>query len=250
MPAWPISRIPSIGLEALTEIVPGPDFPDRRADHRQGGRARGPDARARLGADAGQDRHRGDPQGSLCHHRPRIALSGEQGAHAGTHGRAGARQARRGHCRYPRRKRPARHARGHRAEARCLARGRAEPALPLLRTADELRRQHAGAQRRQAGADESEGHDRRLRRLPRGGRHPAHALRSDEGARTRPHPGRSGGRGRQYRRGDPPDPRRPRCRDRARAIDGARLAGEGCRPAGRTDRRSASRHHAARARSG
>ena len=27
MPAWPISKIPSINLERLTEIVPGPDFP-------------------------------------------------------------------------------------------------------------------------------------------------------------------------------------------------------------------------------
>ena len=44
------------------------------------------------------------------------------------------------------------------------SRGGAEPALPLLRTADELRRQHAGAERRPPDADEPEGDDRRLRR--------------------------------------------------------------------------------------
>ena len=94
------------------------------------------------------------------------------------------------------------------------SRSGAEPALSLLRTADELRRQHAGAERRPPDADESEGHDRRLRRVPRGSRHAAHALRTRQGARPRPHLGRPRHRGRQYRRSDRADPRGARCRRR------------------------------------
>ena len=137
---------PSINLEALTDIVPGPDFPT-------GGFIIGKlAARARAGAgprldpDAGALRHRGDPQGPRRHHRHRNPLYGEQGAAAGAHRRTGARQAGRRHCRHPRRKRPPRHAGGDRAEARRFRRRGAEPALSLLPAADHVRRQHAGAE--------------------------------------------------------------------------------------------------------
>ncbi len=147
---------------------------------------------------------------------------------------------RRRHRRHPRRKRPPRHARGDRAEARRLVRRGAQPALSLLRTADELRRQHAGARtaagRRLMNLKDLIGG---VRRVPRRGRHAAHAIRTHQGARPRPYLGRPGGCRGQYRRGDRADPRRPRCRRGARAIDGARLAGEGRGAAGRADRRSA-----------
>ncbi len=46
------------------------------------------------------------------------------------------------------------------------ARGRAQPALPLLRSAGDLRREHAGAQRRPAGAAQPAGHDHGVHQLP------------------------------------------------------------------------------------
>ena len=51
-----------------------------------------------------------------------------------------------------------------------------QPALPFLAAADLFRRQHAGAQCRPSAGDEPQGSHRRLRRLPRGGDHQAHAL--------------------------------------------------------------------------
>ena len=78
--------------------------------------------------------------------------------------RAGARQADRGHLRHLGRDQPRRHAHRHRAEARCHGRRGAEPALALLRPADDLRRQHAGDQRRPARAAQPQGHDRGLHR--------------------------------------------------------------------------------------
>ncbi len=71
---------------------------------------------------------------------------------------------------------PRRHAHRHRVEARCDRRRRAEPALAVLRAADDVRRQHDRAQRRPARAAEPQGHDRRLHRLPRGGGHAAHQV--------------------------------------------------------------------------
>ncbi len=111
---------PSISMDALTEIVPGPDFPTGWHDHRQAGGARRARARARLDADARALPCGGNPQRPRSDHRHRASLSGEQGAPAGTHRRDGARQAHRRHLRYPRRERPPRHARGDRAEARCI----------------------------------------------------------------------------------------------------------------------------------
>ena len=65
----------------------------------------------------------------------------------------------------------------------------------------------------------------RLHRLPRGGGLPAHQVPARQGARPRPCPGRPRHRGRQYRRGDPADPRLARRQRGARGLDGARLAG-------------------------
>ena len=70
----------------------------------------------------------------------------------------------RGHLRHLGRDQPRRHAHRHRAEARRGGRRGAEPALALLRPADDVRRQHAGDQRRPARAAQPQGHDRRLHR--------------------------------------------------------------------------------------
>ena len=180
----------------------GAGFSDRRHDHRQAGSARSARPRPRFGPHAGQVPHRGTAQGPRGDHRHRDSLSGEQGDDDRAHRRTGARQARRRHFRSARRKRPPRHARGHRAQARRLVRRRPQPALPLLPAADELRRQYAGAERRPAAGDEPEGYDRRLRRVPRRGDYATHALRTRQGARSRSYPGGLGGRRRQYRRSD------------------------------------------------
>ncbi len=55
-----------------------------------------------------------------------------------------------GICRHLGREQPRGHAHRHRVEARCHRRRCAEPALALLRSADDVRRQHAGDQRRPA----------------------------------------------------------------------------------------------------
>ena len=92
-----------------------------------------------------------------------------------------------------------------------------EPALAPHRAAIELRRQHDRAQRRPAGAADAARRAARLRRLPRDGRHAAHQVPPQQGARQRASAGRPRHRGRQYRRGDPPDPHaRPTRRRRAR----------------------------------
>ena len=111
-----------------------------------------------------------------------------------------------------------------------------------------VRRQHAGDQRRPARAAQPQGLDRHLHRLPRGGGEPAHQAPAGQVARPRARVGGPRRRGRQHRRDDPADPRRAEPGRRPRADDGARLAGQGHRPAGRADRRSAPqadrrRHH-------
>ena len=126
-----------------------------------------------------------------------------------------------------------------RAEARRHGRRGAEPALPLLAAAEHLRRQHGGADRRQAGAAQPQGHDPRLHRVPRGGGRAAHQVPAAQGARPRPCAGRPRHRRGQYRRGHRRDPQGAGPRRGARAIDGARLAGEGRGRAGRADRRPA-----------
>ena len=112
----------------------------------------------------------------------------------------------------------------------------------------DVRRQHAGDQRRPARAAQPQGHHLRLHGLPRGGGEPAHQAPAGKVARPRARVGRPGRRGRQHRRDDPADPQRAEPGGGARADDGARLAGQGHRPAGRADRRpapplDAGRHH-------
>ena len=75
-------------------------------------------------------------------------------------------------------------------------------------------------------ADDAEGPARRLRRLPRGGGVAAHQVPAQQGARPRPCAGRPRHRRRQYRRGDPADPRLEGRQRGARGLDGARLAGD------------------------
>ena len=89
-------------------------------------------------------------------------------------------------------------------------RGGAEPAVPLHRAADQLRREFARPRRRAAAPDGPEGRAAGLYSIPRG-RHPApRPARTRQGPRPGASAGRAGHRGRQYRRGDPPDPRQPR----------------------------------------
>ncbi len=71
---------------------------------------------------------------------------------------------------------------------------------------------------------------RRVRRVPRGGDLAAHQIPARQGARSRPHPGRSRHRGRQHRRGDQAHPRLEGRQRGARQVDGARVAGQRLRP--------------------
>ena len=70
-----------------------------------------------------------------------------------------------------------------------------------------VRRQHGGARRRPSAGDEPQGHADRVRRVPRGGDLAAHQVPARQGARPRPHLGRSRHRRRQHRRGHQADPR-------------------------------------------
>ena len=114
-----------------------------------------------------------------------------------------------------------------------------EPALPLLRPADDVRRQHAGDQRRPPGEPQSQGHGRGLHPLPRGGGQPAHQVPAQQGTRPGARVGRPRHCRRQHRRGDQAHPPRAEPGGGARAVDGAQLAGARHRPAHRADRRSA-----------
>ena len=88
-----------------------------------------------------------------------------------------------------------------------MRRGRPQPAVPLHAAADQFRRQHAGTEQRQAGDAEPEGEviaafvEFREEVITR-----RTDLRSGQGARPGPRPGRACHRGRQHRRGDRPDP--------------------------------------------
>ena len=94
-----------------------------------------------------------------------------------------------------------------------------------------------------------------LHQFPRGSDLAANQIPAQQGARPRPHLGRPRHRGRQYRRDDQADPRLEGRQRGARAVDGARLGGEGRRHHGDADRRSAPqgvgrRHHQAFRRAG
>ncbi len=77
---------------------------------------------------------------------------------------------------------PRRHARGHRAEARRLARGRAEPDLALYSCAIELPGQHAGDPWRASGNAEPAGHTAELHPFSRRRHHSPHQVRTEQGA--------------------------------------------------------------------
>ena len=223
---------PSISIDDLIALVPGPDFPTAGTIlGRAGIRAAYNTGRGSIimRAKSGVEDDAQGARGDRLHRDP---VSGEQGDPRREDRRARAREEARGHLRPARRIRPRRHAHRRRAEARRHGRRGAQPALPLHAPADLVRRQHGGAQRRPSGGPQPQGPDPRLRRVPRGGRQPAHQVPAQQGARARPRPVRPRHRGRQYRRGDPPDPRRARPEHGARAVDGAPLAGR------RTSRRS------------
>ncbi len=96
-----------------------------------------------------------------------------------------------------------------------------EPALPLLRPADDVRRQHAGDQRRPPGEPQSQGHGRGLHPLPRGSGLPPHQVPAQQGTRPGARVGRPRHRRRQHRRGDQAHPPRAEPGGGARAVDGA-----------------------------
>ena len=140
---------------------PRPGLPDRRPDHRPQRHPLRLSQGPRLHHHARQGRGRGDPQGPRGADRHGDPLPDQQEDADREDRRPRARQARRGHRRHLGRDQPRRHAHRHRAEARRRGRRRAEPALPLLRPADDVRRQHAGDQRRPAREPQSQGHGRR-----------------------------------------------------------------------------------------
>ncbi len=99
--------------------------------------------------------------------------------------------------------------------------------------------QHGGARRRPSAGDEPEGPADALPRVPRGGDLPAHQVPARQGARPRAYLGRPRDRGRQYRRGDPADPRVEGRQRGARSVDGPGLAGSDGGVVDHADRRSA-----------
>ena len=201
------STTPRSRIDDLCQIIHGPDFPT-------GGLILG-----RAGTLAAYHKGRGSiimrakvevedgAQGSRGSDRHGHPLPGQQEDADREDRRPGAREEDRGHLRHLGREQPRGHAHRHRAEARCHRRRRAQPALALLRSADDVRRQHAGDQRRPARAAQPQGHDPGLHRLPPGGGDAAHAPSAHQGARSRPRPRRSRHRRRQHRRGDQADPR-------------------------------------------
>ena len=222
--------------------MPGPDFPTGGIIlGREGIRSAYHD-RPRLDRDARQGRDRDHPQGARSDHHLGNSVPGEQGHDDRAHGRAGAREEDRRHRRAARRIRPRRLPRRDRAQARGHGRRGAQPALPLHAAADLVRRQHGGARRRPSAGDEPQGHADRVHRVPRGRDLAAHQVPARQGARPRPHPGRSRHRGRQHRRGDQAHPRLEGRQRGARQVDGARMAGQHRGRADRADRRSAPSH--------
>ena len=229
---------PALTIDELINIIPGPDFPTGGIIlGRQGIRSAYHLGRGSI-VMRGKVEDRHHPQGSRSHHHHRNSLPGEQGHHGRAHRRTDAREEDRGHFRPARRIRPRRFSRRRRAQARCGARRRAEPALPVHAAADQFRRQHGGARRRPAAADEPEGFADAVRRVPRTGGDAPHQVPAQQGPRPRPYPGRSRHRGRQYRRDHPRDPDLARSQHRARNPDVARLAGQGRRGDDHADRRS------------
>ena len=93
--------------------------------------------------------------------------------------------------------------------------------------------------RRSARADEPQGVPRGVHPLPRGGHHYGAPSSSSPRRASRAHrAGRPRHRRRQHRRGDRDDPPRARPGGRARAPDGAGMAGDGRDAVGRLDRRA------------
>ena len=132
---------------------------------------------------------------------------------------------------------PRRHARRHRAQARCDSARGAQPAVQAHGDAVDVRRHHAGARARfthdaaRAEGDAAQGSARALHRAPAPGRRPPHAVRARQGARARAHPRRPQDRRRQHRRGDQAHSRGRRHADGERAapeaVQAERAAGRG-----------------------
>ena len=98
---------PAITIEELIEIIPGPDFPDRRPDPRQRRHPLRLSHGPRFDPDARTRRHRGRAQGARGARHHRDSLSGEQGDDGREDRRARPREEDRRHLRYSRRVRAA-----------------------------------------------------------------------------------------------------------------------------------------------
>ena len=230
---------PGLSIEDLIAIVPGPDFPTGGIIlGRAGIRAAYHTGRGSIvmRGKVEFETLRGDREAIIVSEIPYQVNKATMVERIG--GIVAGQEDRR-HRGAARRVRPRRLPRGDRDQARRDAGRGAQPALPLHAAAIELRCQHRGARRRASAGDEPEGPAHVLRRFPRRSHLAAHQVPAEQGARPRPHPGRAGDRGGQYRRGDPPHPRVQGCQRRARGPDGARLAGEGRRDHDHADRRSA-----------
>jgi DNA gyrase subunit A len=151
---------PAMELPDLMEIIPGPDFPTggiilgRSGIYNAYSTGRGSVVRCAAGCRSSSDAN--DREAIVI---DRGSLPGEQGLDDREDGRTGAREAHRGHLRYPRRERPAGLPRRHRAQARRQRRRGAQPALPLHAACRPRSASTCGrTQRRQTGGDDAHRH--------------------------------------------------------------------------------------------
>ena len=247
---------PEMTSDGLCEYVKGPDFPTggtiyryERQRNALTGEWETVDAIRQMYAHgrgrvdhAGAGRVRGRQGRPDRDRRDRAALPGQQGQPPREDRRPGQGEADRGHRRPPRRVRPRRHARLHRAQARRQpAQG---PQQPVQAHADAARVQHehAGAGRRSAPDPAAARRAGPLPRPPARDHPPPDRVRPRQGARPGAHPRRAQDRPRQPRRGDQDDPRIAGGRGRPQQPDepvrpvrapGAGHPGHAPRPPGR-----------------
>ena len=230
---------PALSIDDLINIVPGPDFPTggiilgragiRAAYHLGRGSIV---MRGKVVDRDAARRPRGD-------HRHRDPVSGEQGHDGRAHRRAVAREEDRGHSAL----RDESDRDGYRVVIELKRDAMADVVLNQLYRFTALQTSF-GANMVALDSGRPQVMNLKdlltdLRGVPRAGRFPPHQVPPEQGARPHPRAGRPRHRGRQYRRGDPHDPRLEGRERGARSLDGARLAGRRRRGADRADRRSA-----------
>ena len=195
---------PETSIEELIEIVPAPDFPTAGIIYGTVGVKEGyRTGRGRVVMRARchfEDIGKGERQAIIVDELPYQVNKANLCIKIGELVRE---KKNRGHFRPARRIGQVRHARGDRAEARRSTGSDPEPAVQRHADAGHLRHEHGGPGRRPAAPAEPEADARRLPApSPRSG-HAPHRVRTAQGARSRPHPGRSGRctvqRGRNHR---------------------------------------------------